>query len=266
MKRLRQFLGSLAFYHKFIKDLSKVMSPLYNLQAEVSKSKRHWQWNSEHRRAFSEAKRLLADSVPLNIPKFGKLMELTTDASDFALGAALHQEGKPLGYFSKKLSGSEKHYRAFDKELYSIYLSMKNFEYLLEGCKIILRTDHKPLLHVFTMKEPTKKQLRWISYISEFDIDIEHIKGKDNAMADMLSRYVNLNKIETMNFTTSKELGEEQRKDRSIMDIVQIKNHSLEIINDNGVFFDISRGKHRILLPPSLREREIRFILLDIQE
>ena len=87
-----------------------------------------------------------------------------------------------------------------------------------------LLTDHdKPLLHVFTMKEPTKKQWRWISYISEFDLTIQHIKGKDNTLAHMLPRYVTLNKIGNLDFITRAELAQEQKNDKSIMDIVYTK-------------------------------------------
>ena len=101
---------------------------------------------------------------------------------------------------------------------------------------MILHTDHKPPLHIFAMKEPTTKLWSWISYISEFDVTIEHIKGKDNTMADMLLRHISLNKIESESSITPEELSRDQRKDKSVMDIVDSNDHSFESVYQNGIF------------------------------
>jgi cleavage and polyadenylation specificity factor subunit 1 len=59
------------------------------------------------------------------------------DASDFAIGASLHQirDGifQPLAFFSKKLSSAEKNYSTYDRELLAAYSAVKHFQYMLEG-------------------------------------------------------------------------------------------------------------------------------------
>ncbi|GBM90893.1 hypothetical protein AVEN_46383-1 [Araneus ventricosus] len=91
-----------------------------------------------------------------------------TDASDFAVGAVLQQhiESKvePLGFFSRKLSATEKKCSTFDRELLSIYLSVKHFRYMLEGREVVIYTDHKPLVFAFTRKHDnsTPRQIRYL--------------------------------------------------------------------------------------------------------
>ncbi|GBM05536.1 hypothetical protein AVEN_94810-1 [Araneus ventricosus] len=79
-----------------------------------------------------------------------------TDASDFAVGAVhrQHIESKvePLGFFPRKLSSTEKKYSTFDRELLSVYLSVKHFRYVFEGREVVIYTDHKPLVFAFTLK------------------------------------------------------------------------------------------------------------------
>ena len=88
-KNLRQFLGSLAFYHKFIKGLSDLLSPLYDLQSKISRNKNNWNWDSKHQKAFSEAKERLANSVPPEIPKFGKAYGISNECLRNCCGDSL---------------------------------------------------------------------------------------------------------------------------------------------------------------------------------
>ncbi|GFU75781.1 transposon Ty3-I Gag-Pol polyprotein [Trichonephila clavipes] len=106
-----------------------------------------------------------------------------TDASDFAVGSVLQQHiettVEPLGFFSRKLSATEKKYSTFDRELLSIYLSVKHFRHMLEGREAIIYTDHKPLVFAFTRKHDnsTPRQIRYIEFISRFTTDIRYIAG-----------------------------------------------------------------------------------------
>ena len=96
----------------------------------------------------------------------------------------------PLAFFSKKLRPPEKKYSAFDRELLALYLGIRHFRYFLEGRQFIAFTDHKPLTFCMSkMSEPWSGcQQRQLSYISEFTTDIRHLQGKNNFVADMLSR------------------------------------------------------------------------------
>ncbi|GBN17381.1 hypothetical protein AVEN_39643-1 [Araneus ventricosus] len=81
-------------------------------------------------------------------------LSLKTDSSDFTVGTVLQQNiestEEPLGLLSRKLIATEKKYSTFDRELLSVYLSVKLFRYMLEGREVVIYTVHKPLLFAFT--------------------------------------------------------------------------------------------------------------------
>lgn len=90
------------------------------------------------------------------------------------MGAVLEQynEGtwEPLGFFSKKLSTTQKNYSTYDRELQAIYSGLKFFRQLVEGRKLLIKTDHKPLTYAFLQKssKSTPRQTRQLDYISQF--------------------------------------------------------------------------------------------------
>jgi RNase H-like domain found in reverse transcriptase len=118
------------------------------------------------------------------------------DASVDHVGAALQQRPRnsgpwqPLGFFSKKLDPAQRKYSAFDRELYACYAGIRHFRYMLEGRKFTIFTDHKPLTQALhrTSDPWTARQCRQLPYIAEFTSDVQHISGKENIVADRLSR------------------------------------------------------------------------------
>ena len=143
-----------------------------------------------------EAKSKLANAALLHHPNPFSSTCLTVDASEVAVGAELAQRGgrdlawRPVAFFSHKLTGAEKKYSAFDRELLAVYLSVKHFRHFLEGKPFTVFTDHKPLTHalVSVTDNRSPRQTRHLSFISEFTSDIRHIKGQNNIVADTLSR------------------------------------------------------------------------------
>ena len=116
------------------------------------------------------------------------------DAFDFALGAILQQqeEGawRPLPFSTKSLSSAQRKYSAYDRELLAVYSAIKQFRHAVEGRSFAVYTDHKPLIFALQQKpeKSTPRQFRYLDFISQFTTDIRHISGKDNEVADALSR------------------------------------------------------------------------------
>ena len=191
--QLRSFLGTINFCHRFIPHLSEIISSLSTLASGPKHSL--IEWDEQSLLAFETAKTSLLGVQTLAYPDPSCPLTLTTDASNVAAGAVLHQlrngNFEPLEFFSKKFDVTQTKYSAFDRELTSIFLSVKHFQHLLEGRSFSILTDHKPLIHIFTMKDPSPRQLRQISYISEFSSTIQHISGRENIIADFLSRSTN---------------------------------------------------------------------------
>lgn len=119
---------------------------------------------------------------------------MTVDASDKAIGWILEQEidGRycPLAFFSKQLKLAKAKYSSFDRELLALHLTIRYFRYFLEGRSVTALTDHKPITQAMSrLTDPwSARQQRHLSAISELTIDIRHISGKNNVVADALSR------------------------------------------------------------------------------
>ncbi|CAK9810898.1 Transposon Tf2-9 polyprotein [Anthophora plagiata] len=193
-KQLRRFLGTVNFYRRFIPKAAHTQAPLNDLLAKNIKGNKPVAWTPEARKAFCQCKQDLAQAALLAHPEPNGTLAVTCDASNCMVGAALHQRignsWEPLSFFSTKLSPAEQKYSAFDRELLAIYRSIKHFQHLLEGRHFIIYNDHKPLSYVFSDKtdKRTPKQIRYLTFISEFTTDIRHISGRDNVVADALSR------------------------------------------------------------------------------
>ncbi|GFS89133.1 transposon Tf2-6 polyprotein [Trichonephila clavipes] len=144
--------------------------------------------------AFQRCKQALADAALLVHPSPSAPLALYVDASDYAIGGALHQvvdsELQPLAFFSRKLTSSEKSYSAYDRELLAIYSAIRHFRYMLEARDFTVFTDHNRLTYAFRQKSDkcSPRQIRQLDFISQFTTNIVHIPGSDNIAADVLSR------------------------------------------------------------------------------
>jgi hypothetical protein len=144
--------------------------------------------------AFEAAKAAVCGATQLDHPDLDAEVNLVVDASETHISVVLQQRTvagwKPLSFFSKKLSPTEARYSAFDRELWAVFSGIRHYHYLLEGRSFHVLTDRKPLttaLHL--VSEPwSAKQQRQLAYIAEFTADIQHIPGKQNVIADTLSR------------------------------------------------------------------------------
>jgi transposase InsO family protein len=118
------------------------------------------------------------------------------DTSGYHVGAALHQRNsvaaawQPLGFYSKKLDSAQRWYSAFDRELLACSSGIQHFWHMLYGRPFAMYTDHKPMTFALSRATDawTPRQGRHQSYVTEFTADIRYIPGKENVVADTLSR------------------------------------------------------------------------------
>lgn len=193
-KEIKQFIGLTGYYRKFIKDYSKIAKPMTKYLKQNAKMNTN---DEEYIDSFKTLKQLLTHDPILQYPDFNKQFVLQTDASNFALGAILSQNGHPICYASRTLNNHEQNYSTIKKELLAVVWATQYFRPYLFGRKFIIETDHRPLTWLFNIKEPSSKLVRWRLKISEFDYEIRFKKGVKNGNADALSRVtINLTEAE----------------------------------------------------------------------
>jgi hypothetical protein len=187
---VRAFLGTAGYYRKFIKDFSSIAAPLHDLTKDSVK----FHWTAACQDAFVRLKSALQQGPVLALPDPSRPFVVHTDASGFAVGAVLMQDqGKglqPIAFLSKKMLDAETRYPVHEQELLAVIHSLGTWRHYLAGSKfkVIIKTDHKSLQYFKTQPQLSGRQSRWKDVIANFDFDIEYIEGKDNTVADGLSR------------------------------------------------------------------------------
>ncbi|GFX01247.1 transposon Tf2-11 polyprotein [Trichonephila clavipes] len=235
---LRKFLGLLNFYRRF---LPKAAEQQYLLSKFLKGSKgkkdsKPSNWSSEAITAFQRCKQALADAALLAHPSPSAPLALHVDASNYAIGDALHQvvdsELQPLAFFSRKLTSSEKSYSAYDCELLAIYSAIRHFRYMLEARDFTVFTDHKPLTYAFRQKR------------------------SDNIAADVLSR------VSAITFPSQIDydcIAETQQTDQELHTLIA-SGTSLELKkitfpnSSTEIMCDLSTGTARPYIPKQHRQ------------
>ena len=261
---LRQFLGLINFYHRFIPNGAQLLQPLNNLLSTTSSNK-PIQWTEQATTAFHNSKQALAQATLLFHPKPDAPTCIMTDASDVAVGAVLQQlidnQWCPVAFFSTKLKPAETRYSTFDRELLAIYLAIKHFRHFVEGRQFHVLTDHKPLTFAFASKpsQHTPRQIRHLDYISQFTTDIRHIKGENNQVADTLSRLgaIHYNNCPSISF---EDISAAQRDDPELTQLqsssTSLKFQSLPLPTSNNLIVcDVTTGVPRPFIPKQFRRK-----------
>ena len=121
----------------------------------------------------------------LAFPDFSKEFHIYTDASDYQMGAVIMQEDRPIAFYSRKMNEAQRGYTTGEQEIGSIVETLKEFKSILLGQKIIVHTDHKNILYSNLSND---RITRWRLLLEEYGPEFVHVAGKDNVVADALSR------------------------------------------------------------------------------
>lgn len=187
VKELRSCLGFFSYFRRFVPKFAQIVQPMNHL---LRNDRKPWAWTGCEEESFKAIKEALATSAALKAPDFEDLFEVYCDASNTAISGVIMQDKRLVNCASRCLSDSEKKYTTTEREALAIFFTLKKFRHYLLGSRFLLRTDHKCLATLLQWKDPTGRLSRWLIYISQFDVKIEHIAGEKNVVADFLSRNV----------------------------------------------------------------------------
>jgi len=189
---VRRFLGGCIFYRIWIPHFAHISNPLYGL---LRKNIR-FVWKGEHSKAMHLLKKALMSPPVLRPLKYDGIhpIVLTIDSSPYGAGWALGQDDddghRTAARFGAKIFNErQQRYPQVKRELWGARVALRQEKDYLIGAHMVLETDCLPLLGMITNCDtPDIAMLRWIAFIRMFNPELKHIAGKDNPVADMLSR------------------------------------------------------------------------------
>ncbi|GBG59492.1 hypothetical protein CBR_g38517 [Chara braunii] len=255
---MRSFLGMTYYYRTFVKNYSIVAAPLTHL----IRLDTPWEWTEECEAAFRHLKHALTHYEVLKLPDPDKPFIVTTDASQYGIGAVLaQQEGpklRPVEYMSKKMLSQKLAKSTYEKELYVVYTARTHWRHYLLGRFFILRTDHQTQRWMRTQPVVSNALKRWIEVIEQYDFDPQYLKGEYNKVADALSRRPDFSGVLITEFdltdNVTQSLVEAYREDQFMSEIIhrleaKDKKTSAEFELVNGLLFLEKAGNKRLCVP-----------------
>jgi hypothetical protein len=152
---------------------------------------------SEPQEFFLELKKSLTEAHLLVLPDFTKTFEVKCDASRIGIGGVLMQERKTFAYFSEKLGGAQLNYSVYDKELYALVRVLETLRHYLWPKEFVIHSNHEALKYLKGQAKLNHHHANWVEFIKTFPYVVTYKKGKDNIVADALSRkHTLLNQLE----------------------------------------------------------------------
>ncbi|XP_063380929.1 uncharacterized protein LOC134667447 [Cydia fagiglandana] len=193
---LKRVLGLFAHYSRWIYNFSEKIKPLLSINT--------FPLSESAMTSFNEIKKNIA-KASLSAVSEDAMFTVETDASENALAASLSQNGQPVAYFSRSLNDSEKKQSSIEKEAAAIVESLRKWRHYLIGRHFLLITDQQSVAFMFNQIHSSKikneKIERWRLELSCFKYDIVYRPGKENTVADALTRvcaHMNTDNLKTL--------------------------------------------------------------------
>lgn len=188
VKALQSFLGLCNYDRGFCENFSSMAEPLTRLLRKKTK----WAWLEEQAEAFDCLKSAIKNEVFLYHPDHNLEFYVQSDASDYGLGAQLFQcingQRRVVAYASRLLLDRERAYNSCEKEILAVVFSLLKWRTYLLGRHFHILTDARALIYIQTCRLLSPRITRWALALQEYDFTIHYVRGKDNLIADVLSR------------------------------------------------------------------------------
>jgi len=189
LKEVRSFMQFCNFYRAFIPNFADITVPFNELTRKNVK----FVWEARQEAAFRKLKEVIARDITLLLPVPGARFRLETDASDYAVGAVLHQiiDGKPrpIAFFSKAFDEAARNWPVYDKELCGVVYALAHWpQHLRNAPEFDIWTDHLNLQYFRDPQKLNRRQARWAMELADYNFKLHYHPGKLNVVADALSR------------------------------------------------------------------------------
>ena len=196
-KEVKQFLGLIGYYRKFIPRFADTSRPL----TKLTRHNISFEWTDQCAKAFNHLRELLMEYPILRYPNPTQGYILYTDASGIGWSGVLTQEhldekGKaknhPICYVSGQFRGSQLNWAALTKEAYAIYMSVWRLSFYITDAEMTIRSDHLPLKKFLNKQTMNSKVNNWAVELEQFRLHLEWIPESRNLLADSLSHLLDV--------------------------------------------------------------------------
>ncbi|GBG80548.1 hypothetical protein CBR_g31008 [Chara braunii] len=188
LTELRSFLGLANYYRKFVRNFSTIAAPLRRLL----RKKNIWKWDKDCTSAMKKLKQALIEYPVLKVADPSLPFVVTTDASQYGIGAVLQQDDgngyRPLEFMSARMPSEKVATSTYERELYALRQALDHWKHYLLGRHFKVYSDHETFRWLKTQAKMTPKLTRWAAEIDQYDFELKPVKGKYNVVADALSR------------------------------------------------------------------------------
>ncbi|GBG64531.1 hypothetical protein CBR_g45227 [Chara braunii] len=188
LTELRSFLSLANYYRKFVRNFSTIAAPLRRLLRKET----IWKWDKDCTSAMKKLKQALIEYPVLNVVDPSLPFVVTTDASQYGLGAVLQQDDgngyRPVEFMSARMPSEKVATSTYERELYALTQALDHWKHYLLGRHFKVYSDHETLRWLKTQAKMTPKLTRWAAEIDQYDFELKPVKGKYNVVADALNR------------------------------------------------------------------------------
>ena len=171
------------YYRKFVKNYGRIAAPLTTLLKKDAFS-----WTPEATKAFEKLKDAMCRAPVLATPDFTKTFIIECDASGNGIGVVLMQDGRTIAFESRPIKGNNLLKPIYEKEMLAILHALKQWRPYLLGRHFKVKTDHDSLKYFLEQRLSSEEQQKWVTKMLGYDFEIIYKKGKQNVVADALSR------------------------------------------------------------------------------
>lgn len=244
---VKRFVAFANYYRRFIKNFAILAQPLNHL----TRKNTEYKWTDECQKAFETLKQKLINPPILKYPDFSKEFIVTVDASKKACGFVLSQtygeHDLPIYFASRSFTKGEQNKSTIEQELLAIYYAVQYFKPYIYGTHFRVKSDHKPLIYLFGLKDPNSKLTRIRLELEEYNFTVEHIKGTKNVTADALSR-VTIDELKDM-VTTANIFAITRSMTRNEQKSENPKQVTNETIKDDVKVIELNESKFDKRIP-----------------
>ncbi len=170
---------------QLLQELFVVVAPL----TDLLKGKARFVWSSSCQQAFDNVKSGLCSPPVVQLLAWNDLSNCMWMQTMWGQEQRCSRQMVAVHFYPRKFNSFQLNYSVIEKETLALIWALQHFDvYVGSSVPLVVYTDHNPITFLHSVHCPNRRLMRWMLYLQSYCLDIRHIKGSDNVVADALSR------------------------------------------------------------------------------